>query len=76
MTPSKLINKALRIQNALKLYLKLTGVSQRKLAEDLGVDHTTLSRYINGNECRQRIDIKVFRWLLEEDNITDLTYIK
>jgi len=65
--------KTMRVQNALKIYLRLRGISARQLARDLELNHATLSRFLNGTQSTEFVvAAKVLTWLLSEDNITDL----
>lgn len=54
-----------RLSDSIELYFRMNKLSQRKMAPLMELDHTTLSRFLKGNEISQDNYNKILRWVLQ-----------
>ena len=57
----------MRIGKLLRYYRAQAKISLRKLAAEIGVEFTMLSRFERGRNINQRSWVAIFMWLLGED---------
>ena len=55
-------------QEALKLYMSIRGVTARGLGASLGVDHTAISRFVNGADLSNENYAKLLSWFITKPN--------
>jgi|CXWK01.1.fsa_nt_gi plasmid maintenance system antidote protein VapI len=55
-------------QEALRLYMRERGVTARGLGASIGVDHTAVSRFINGNDISIKNYTKLLAWFIQKPN--------
>lgn len=53
-------------QEALKLYMKSRGVTARGLGASLNIDHTAISRFINGSDMSQENYTRLLAWFIQK----------
>lgn len=57
----------MRLQKVLKEYCFQQRISTRDLADIFKCSHTTVSRFLNGNNVEGELLAKIITWLLEEE---------
>jgi len=55
----------MRLLRMIQLYLATEGISQNDLCRELGIDKTTLSRFLNGKQVHASTFAKLLTWALE-----------
>lgn len=65
------INRANRkvqspFQEALRLYMSVRGVTARGLGASLQIDHTAISRFVNGSDISQENYTKLLAWFIQK----------
>jgi plasmid maintenance system antidote protein VapI len=53
------------LSESIGLYFTMNKLSQRKMAPLMDIDHTALSRFLNGKEVSQDTYVKILRWVLQ-----------
>ena len=54
-----------RFEDMLRLYMRVNNISQRQLAKDLKMNHSTLHRILNGEDCQVSNIWNLFQWLAD-----------
>ena len=56
----------MKLSTVLETYRKHEGLTLRTLGPQIGVDHTTLWRFLQGHPCDDKTLVSIWIWLLEE----------
>ena len=56
----------MKAAEVIKKYRIMNEMSQRKLADEIGVDHSTFCRFENGEDISARTMMSIINWLFED----------
>lgn len=56
------------MQKALKAYMRIEGVTARGMGASLGIDHTAISRFVNGDNISLDNYNKLLIWFIQKSN--------
>lgn len=63
----------MKLGTVIKGYMWANHITGRELAKELGLDHTLLHRFINGENTSSTALAKILTWLLSEEKESQTT---
>ena len=56
-----------KLSEAVKLYLKVNSIGTRQVADETGMSHATVSRFLNGENVDSQHFLAIMNWLFQPE---------